>query len=479
MAGSLVIATHVPPAPTPRPVLLNSDPYLDRIARPFARVMRMVSGGSDPGSLSGRAAQSGVWIGGGFVIQRVLQLGSNLILTRLLFPEAFGLMALSTVFLVGLQMFSDLGIKPAIIRDPRGNDPAFLNTAWTIQVIRGFALCVVGCLLAYPISLIYKQPILFPLLTVLSTTAAIAGFTSVKMSTAERDLDFRTVTFIQLAGQLATIITMVVLAYTWRSVWALAVGNIVGSLATAVLGFWLLQGHTHKFRLEPAAAKSLVHFGKWIFLSTIVTFIGGEGLKAIQGGLITPAEFGILAIAYTIAAIPIELSMKLTTSIGLPALSEIHRSDPQKLRGVLSGFRKRIFILTFFLVSVVVLTSETVIRFLYDQRYHEAGQFVVAITLGNAVAITSSGYNSGLLALGKSKTYLILIVLTAISRIIGIVSGFMIYDMLGMFVGIGIANVAVLIASWSMIQPYKMRDIKLDFSILAMISFLTLAVIAL
>lgn len=474
MAGSLVIATQVPPAPTTRPVLLISDPYLDRIARPFARVMRMVSGGSDPGSLSGRAAQSGVWIGGGFVIQRVLQLGSNLILTRLLFPEAFGLMALSTVFLVGLQMFSDLGIKPAIIRDPRGNDPAFLNTAWTIQVIRGFALFVVGCLLAYPISLIYKQPILFPLLTVLSTTAAIAGFTSVKMSTAERDLDFRTVTFIQLAGQLATIITMVVLAYTWRSVWALAVGNIVGSLATVVLGFWLFRGHTHKFQLEPAAAKSLVHFGQWIFLSTIVTFLGGEGLKAIQGGLITPAEFGVLAIAYTIAAIPIELSTKLTASIGLPALSEAYREYPENFSKVLYKFRLRVLLLALSMVSAVVLISKPLVELLYDQRYHTAGIFVSVIALANAINLITNGYSSALLAVGKSKTNLLIMTLLVIARIICTILGFYSFGLMGMIIGLGAANFISLIITIPIMANLHLAQYKIDFTFLILFSILVL-----
>ena len=158
-------------------------------------------GGSSAQSLSGRAARSGAWIGGGFVVQRGLQFASNLILTRLLFPEAFGLMALCSVFLVGLAMFSDLGLKPAIIRDARGTDPDFLNTAWTIQIIRGLVLFVCGCLLAYPISVIYDRAILFPLLATLSTTAAITGFASIKLITAERDLNFRTVTFIQIAGQ--------------------------------------------------------------------------------------------------------------------------------------------------------------------------------------------------------------------------------------------------------------------------------------
>ena len=219
-------------------------------------------GGSSAQSLSGRAARSGAWIGGGFVVQRGLQFASNLILTRLLFPEAFGLMALCSVFLVGLAMFSDLGLKPAIIRDARGTDPDFLNTAWTIQIIRGLVLFVCGCLLAYPISVIYDRAILFPLLATLSTTAAITGFASIKLITAERDLNFRTVTFIQIAGQVVHILTMAILAIYWRSVWALVVGGIVGALTTLAISHAVLCGHRHRLRIDPAAAKTLVHFGE-------------------------------------------------------------------------------------------------------------------------------------------------------------------------------------------------------------------------
>ena len=61
-------------------------------------------------------------------------------LTRLLFPEAFGLMALIQTFMIGLAMFSDLGIGPAIIQSDRGEDPDFLNTAWVMQILRGICL---------------------------------------------------------------------------------------------------------------------------------------------------------------------------------------------------------------------------------------------------------------------------------------------------------------------------------------------------
>lgn len=431
-----------------------------------------MTGGSSAQSLSGRAARSGIWIGGGFVVQRGLQFASNLILTRLLFPEAFGLMALCSVFLVGLAMFSDLGLKPAIIRDTRGNEPDFLNTAWTIQIVRGFVLFVGGCILAYPISVIYDRAILFPLLATLSTTAAITGFASIKLITAERDLNFRTVTFIQITGQIVHILTMVILAVYWRSVWALVVGGIVGTLTTLAIGHALLPGHRHRLRIDPAAAKSLVHFGKWIFLSTIVTFLGGEGLRAIQAGFITPAEFGVLAIANTIAAIPIELSLKLTSSIGLPSLAETYRKSPDNLQNVLQSFRKRLLLVSFGLVSAVVFTSEALVSLLYDARYHDAGAYVVAITLANAITLISTGYDSAVLALGKSKTYLWMMGTLTIGRIVGTIIGLKIFGILGMLVGIGIANLLVLLVYWAIMNRMYLLDLKLDLVALAIISTL-------
>lgn len=441
---------------------MHRDFISSRITRLLGQLKGSVTGGSGAHSLSGRAARSGVWIGGGFVAQRALQFGSNLILTRLLFPEAFGLMALASVFVIGLAMFSDLGIKPAIIRDDRGGDPIFLNTAWTIQVIRGFALFILGSLLAYPISLLYDQPILLPLLTVLSTTAAIAGFASVKMATAERNLDFRTVTYVQTAGQILMIVTMVALAYLWKSLWALAVGNIIGMLTTVIAGHLFLRGHRHRFQLDRESAKSLVNFGKWIFLSTVVTYLGGEGLRAVQGGFTTPTEFGILAIAYTIAAVPVELAMRLTSSVGLPALSEAHRRDSSTMWHILHKFRKRVLFLSLMLVSTVVFVSEPLVELLYDRRYHAAGPYVVAITLTSSISIIFAGYNNAMLALGKSQTYLWIITLAAVSRIIGLIAGFEIFGIMGMIVGGGIANLAVLMIVWLAMAKLQLLDLKLD-----------------
>ena len=68
---------------------------------------------------------------------QILRFGSNLILTRLLLPELFGLMGLAYVFIVGVHLFSDIGLGPSIIQNKRGEESEFINTAWTMQIILG------------------------------------------------------------------------------------------------------------------------------------------------------------------------------------------------------------------------------------------------------------------------------------------------------------------------------------------------------
>jgi O-antigen/teichoic acid export membrane protein len=116
---------------------------------------------------------------------QLIRLARSLILTRLLFPEAFGVMSLVWVVMFGLGMLSDLGVGPAIIRDKRGEDPDFLNTAWTLQVIRGVVLLGIACLIAYPMATFYNEPDLAQLIPAAGLFALIAGFNSTAFHTCQ------------------------------------------------------------------------------------------------------------------------------------------------------------------------------------------------------------------------------------------------------------------------------------------------------
>ena len=122
----------------------------------------------------------------GFGASQVVRLGGNLILTRLLFPEAFGLAALVNIALQGLELLSDVGFGQSIVQNKRGEDPVFLNTAWTLQILRGVILSVLCLLLAHPFSLLYEEPILKWLLVVGAGQSLLQGFLSTSLSTLRR-----------------------------------------------------------------------------------------------------------------------------------------------------------------------------------------------------------------------------------------------------------------------------------------------------
>src|SRR5439155_14947714 len=160
-------------------------------------------------TLRRRTLQGSVWSTTEYTAGFVLRFGSNLILARLLIPEMFGLMALVNTFLMGLQMFSDVGIGPSIIQNRRGDDPTFLNTAWTIQVMRGLALSIFSCLIAQPIALFYGLPQLKWLIPVAGLSALISGFNSTSLFRLNRHLHLGRLTILAIATQLLAIAGMI------------------------------------------------------------------------------------------------------------------------------------------------------------------------------------------------------------------------------------------------------------------------------
>lgn len=140
------------------------------------------------GGLRAKALRGSVFMVMEYVFSMNIRLASNLILTRLLFPEIFGLMAIVQVFMQGLVMFSDLGIRISIIQHKQGGDPKYFNTVWTIQVIRGIILFSITWAIAWPLSIFYDIPILAKLLPITGITALIAGFYPTKLALANKNL---------------------------------------------------------------------------------------------------------------------------------------------------------------------------------------------------------------------------------------------------------------------------------------------------
>lgn len=185
-------------------------------------------------SLRGASLRSGFWTIFGFGMQSVLRLGSNLILTRILAPDMFGLMALAVTFVTGVSLMSDLGTKHSVIRSTRGEDEDFLATAWTVQVIRGGVITVIACAIAWPAARLYEQPELFVVLCALSLSSILAGFNSISMATASRQMALGRQILVDLSSQAVMVTVMIGTAFILESVWALVIGTLIGAALKAL-----------------------------------------------------------------------------------------------------------------------------------------------------------------------------------------------------------------------------------------------------
>lgn len=330
-----------------------------------------------------------------------IRLASNLILTRLLLPEHFGVMALVNVTLTGLHMFSDIGIGPNVIQHPRGEERSFLHTAFSIQALRGFWLTLAGFAVAWPVARFYEIDELLWLIPLASLTAIIDGLTSTKIFRENRNLRLGRLTAIELASQLVAAIAMAITAWITRSVISLVIGGLVGGLCRTILSHLALPGFRDGFAWEEESKKAIVTFGRWIFLSTAITFVSMQVDRLVLGKLVDTELLGIYSIAAMIAAVPREVLAQLTQKVLYPVVAELKRGESGGPR--IRRVRTKILAILILPMGFLAGEGDAIFDVLYDERYAAGGILMMIISVGAWLHVLESTYGVVVLAAGKPK----------------------------------------------------------------------------
>ncbi|MES9899576.1 MAG: oligosaccharide flippase family protein [Sedimenticola sp.] len=426
-----------------------------------------------------RIINAGVWSISGHGLSQIIRLASNLVMTRLLVPEMFGIMAVANVFLVGLALFSDIGLKQNIIHSKRGDDPLFLNTVWAIQIIRGVIIWVLALIVSGALifgsytgwlsgNTVYADPLLPFVISAISFSAVINGFESTRLATSMRQLAQKHITSMEIASQLVGLIAMIIWASIDRSIWALVVGSIVGSTAKLVYSHTLLPGLPNRWEWDSVVFREVLNFGKWIFLSSITGFLFSNGDRLLLGGLVSSETLGIYSITFLMVnAIQLAVS-KLSGAVVFPALSEVHRDQSWKLKDTYYKFRMWIDAGILFIVGFLVVAGDAIVDLLYDERFAAAGPMLQVLSLvlvTQRYALADQCY----LAIGKPKYMSYLIIVRMIFLYVFVISGFHMYGMDGVLWGIVLSNFASVPASMYLKSRCNILDVKKEIIILPML----------
>ncbi len=354
-------------------------------------------------SLGRKAARGTAWVFLGYGLGQLMRLVGNVIVTNEVLPETYGLMAIVNTFLLGLTMFSDFGIGPSIVQNRRGEDPRYLDTLWTVQLVRGACLWGLASLAAWPLAYFYGRAELVWVLPVTGISALLQGVASTKLWTTNRQLAMGRLTLIELSSQALGLAVMITWAMLTRSVWSLVAGSLVSAGAKTLFSHLFLIGHANRCAWDKSAVRELVHFSRWIFVSTILTFCVMQSDRLLFGKLIPLPLLGVYAIAVMIGTLPQTSLNYVWGQVVFPVLSRFeHSLQAAELQRAFVRVRLPLVILGGWMVSGLLAGGPTLIDLLWKADYQPAGWMIQMLVLGGWFQVLVGASDSALLARGRT-----------------------------------------------------------------------------
>ncbi len=394
-----------------------------------------------PPSLVSRVLRGGALSLASNLASQVLRFASNLVLTRLLFPEAFGLMAIAQSILAAARLLSDVGLTQSIIRSARGDDQVFCDTVWTLNILKDGALCLMLCAIAPLAARVYHQPMLSSLVPAMAATILLGAFNATKLALVNRRLALGRLIPIELGAQLTGIVVMIGWALVDRTPWALVAGNWANTLVLLACSHLALEGPRNRFAWDRLAIREVLGFGAWVMVSSMVTFLLGEGSNLLNGWLVGARAVGFIGLSTTLALVAWSTIQVISGRVFFPAYAEVWRDRPQDLFRVVARARQAQLAAGCSVALVFVFFAQGLIQFFYDPRYHLVGALLQIQAVGTLFAFVSSSYSGVLWAIGKGNLNAIVVGFQAAALFVLLVLGSHFGGLLGLmtassFIGI-------------------------------------------
>ena len=370
------------------------------------------------GSLQGKTLVAAAWSLLGSGGKGVIRFVSNLILTRLLFPEAFGLMGTAMLVLTLVQVFSDTGIKTALIQHKQGDRKEYINTSFIIALVRSAILFAALLILIQPIAEFYQRPELKPILLIMSFAFLAEGLLNPALPLLIKSMRIEKQVAYSIGSQLAGFVTTLVLVLSLRSVNALALGYLMTSVYRVIISYLILP-YLPRLKWDKQAGRDLIRFGKFIIINTMITWAAMNMDRFFIGKILGMEDLGQYSIALYIGLFLSETLVQVFSQSYFPAVSSI-ADQIQRVQEIYSRTSRLILAMAGPFLLLPVLFAQELIGILYDPRYGAAAVALFWIGLRANIQVVSNLQSGTLLALGKPALVTIANGLGLIALVLGL-----------------------------------------------------------
>ncbi len=251
--------------------------------------------------LGHKTALSGSLMVAARLISRVIDLITMLVLARLLSPADFGLVAIAMTIIFIVEAALELPLSQALVRLP-DIKPAYYDTAFTLAILRGLALCAIVCASATPFAAFYREPALFPLICVLSIAPAARGMLNPRMAQFAKDLNFKWEFMFELVSKIIAFAAGAAIAILTHSYWSIAVNTVIAPVLFAGMSYFVKP---FRPKLTLSEWRVFSDFLGWMSLAQIIMAITWQSDQLLLGKLTRPSQLGMYTTANNVAGIPL------------------------------------------------------------------------------------------------------------------------------------------------------------------------------
>jgi lipopolysaccharide exporter len=375
-----------------------------------------------------------------FLGQALTKLVSSLILTRILRPEAYGIITIlmSTVFVV--EMLSDIGVTVSLVRHKNGDEPRYLNTAWTLRLGRALLNSVLLFVCAPLVASMYHAPELTGPLRVFALWFALNGLESMSFPLAIRRKNSRIILYSELLATLLSTAFSLVYCYFSRDYWGMVYGILLNRALLVVLSYQFYRDLRPRLQFDRAAARDLFAFSRYSVPSSLLTLALSQFDKVVFLRLFDLRQLGVYGLAGNIAA-PVEsLIAKISQLVLYPRVAHNYRADPNTFSRKYYTENTKLFASILIVPAAVGGAAQLLISVLYDSRYAQAAWMLQAFMVRAVVLAFASTAEDLLIAAGYTHVILVSNLFRGVWLVAASLGGYALFGFTGFVYGAALSG---------------------------------------
>lgn len=339
-----------------------------------------------------------------------------IVLSRLLTPEAFGLVTLASVFTDFVEIFLDQGFSAAVIQ--RSNlDRKHLDTAFWISILTG-GLLTAGNILASPfVADFFHEPRLASVLSWLSLSYIVNALSTTQLAILQRNLAFKSLARRSLAATTIGGVFGIGMAIAGFGVWSLVGQNLVRGVAAAII-LWRSSDWRPGFNVSVQHYKELFHFGISVVGNNLLNVSIRHADDFLIGYYLGPTLLGFYTVGYRLLLIIIRLVTEITNTVAFPAFARI-QNDPERMRRAFYKVTQYTSLLSFPIFIGLAVLSPEVVPVVFGDKWAPSIPVMQVLALIGILQSVMFFNGSVLRASGKPNWELGIMTLNALVSVVG------------------------------------------------------------